>query len=66
MLTAAAFAEVGLVLPLRYEGDGTLVDANGTVACQIDPNCEMEDARCEQIAGLIIMAVNFFEGEEAA
>ena len=57
-MASAAFTAAGIVLPLSYDGDGTLVDANNTVACQIDPNCEMDDERVASIAAAIMSAVN--------
>lgn len=62
-ITAADFAALGVVLPLRVDPayPGTIVDANDCDVCVVDHNGERSDADVAAIVDLILGAVNFTE-----
>lgn len=63
---AAAFAQVGVKLPLRLsdEDTGVIPDEDGVDIITVDVNGFREDELVMSIASLVISAINLFAGFE--
>jgi hypothetical protein len=64
-LFAATMGRLGVALPLKVDREfpGSIVDQNGTPVLQVDVNAEfVSDGEADQIAALIVVAVNSTAG----
>lgn len=67
-LFAAAMGRLGVALPLKVDREfpGSIVDQYGTPVLQVDVNAEfVPDAEADQIAAMVVVAVNAAAGVEA-
>jgi hypothetical protein len=68
-LFAATIGRLGIALPLKVDREftGSIVDQNGMPVLQADMNAEfLPDAEADQLAALIVVAVNTSAGIVAA
>lgn len=56
----AALLQLGVVMPIDHHPEelGEVVDATGRKVFQVDPDCELPDDQAQNIAAMIILAVN--------